>query len=721
MIDNIKNIFKNKDKHITIGVVFIMLLISIFTLIKLDVTKNIFKLKAASITLQENEAMFDIGENVNQKMKVLAGDNDADSGSTNENIISIKRSTALSITPTNKNIVSTSDSSKPIYIWFNNGTIYWYSDAAIVYLNSNSESLFKRLGALKTIPELNQIDTSKVTNMHWMFLDCSSLTSLNLSNFNTSNVTNMVYMFGNCSSLTSLNLSSFNTSKVTNMGWMFSKCKSLTSLDLSNFDTSKVTSMALMFEYCSSLTSLNLSSFDTSNVTSMNRMFYGCSSLTSLNLGNFNTNKVTSMSSMFSDCSSLTSLDLSNFDTNKVTSMEAMFWKCSSLTNLNLSSFDTSNVTDMSWMFLDCSNLTSLDLSSFNTSNVTDMWEMFSSCTNLRTIYVSAKGDFDVSNVTVSSTSSFNTIFSGSTSLKGMNGTTYDSNHVDKEYARIDKSGTPGYFSIKKVTIPTCTNKTYNTQEQTLLKAHTTGDYINSILKGTNAGNYNTSLTLTGNYQWSDGSTNTTRILTCKINPYDMSNAIIASTSDQIYSGNEIKPEPSITALSKTLIKNTDYTLSYTNNINTGRATITVTGKGNYTGSKISTFNITEVDLSNLDIKDDLYVILSKFNTKFTIEDMIKINVTIIRNDEELSDTESLTTGDILKIGSLSYSIVILGDPNKDGSVDGADISRIYKIYRGITTATTLENYAADANKDGYVDGADISRTYKIYRGLYQD
>ena len=54
-----------------------------------------------------------------------------------------------------------------------------------------------------------------------MFLDCSSLTSLNLSNFNTNNVKDMSYMFYSCSSLNSLNLSNFNTNNVINMSYIF--------------------------------------------------------------------------------------------------------------------------------------------------------------------------------------------------------------------------------------------------------------------------------------------------------------------------------------------------------------------------------------------------------------------------------------------------------------------------------------------------------------------
>ena len=66
--------------------------------------------------------------------------------------------------------------------------------------------------------------------MSYIFFNCSSLTSLNLSNFNTNNVKYMSGMFCYCSSLTFLNLSNFNTNNVTNMSGMFDgvnneKCK----------------------------------------------------------------------------------------------------------------------------------------------------------------------------------------------------------------------------------------------------------------------------------------------------------------------------------------------------------------------------------------------------------------------------------------------------------------------------------------------------------------
>ena len=160
--------------------------------------------------------------------------------------------------------------------------------------------------------------------------------ALNSSNFDTSKMTDMSWMFDNCLRLTTLDLNNFDTSNVTNMSYMFSKCKSLTSLDLSNFDTSKVIDMSYMFSYCSMLISLDLSSFDTSNVTDMSYMFEDCPGLTLLDLSNFNTENVTNMHYMFKYCDSLTTINVSNqWNTDSVKFSIKMFKKCYSLPNFN--------------------------------------------------------------------------------------------------------------------------------------------------------------------------------------------------------------------------------------------------------------------------------------------------------------------------------------------------------------------------------------------------
>ena len=219
-----------------------------------------------------------------------------------------------------------------------------------IYANYDSSFWFSYLINLTEINNIENLDTSYVTNMSGMFSYMESLTILDLSHFDTSNVLDMSYMFAYMSSLTTLDLSSFDTSNVTNMSGMFGG-SSLTTLDLSSFDTSNVTNMSGMFEG-SSLTTLDLSSFDTSNVTNMSGMFGG-SSLTTLDLSSFDTSNVTNMSGMF-EGSSLTTLDLSSFDTSNVTNFSYMF-ALAYITSITYSpKFIYSNNANVSSMFIGC-------------------------------------------------------------------------------------------------------------------------------------------------------------------------------------------------------------------------------------------------------------------------------------------------------------------------------------------------------------------------------
>jgi hypothetical protein len=61
---------------------------------------------------------------------------------------------------------------------------------------------------------------------------------------------------------------------------------------------------------------------------------------------------------------------------------------------------------------------------------------------------------------------------------------------------------------------------------------------------------------------------------------------------DDIYTGKPIVPAPVVIYLGNPLIADTDYTVSYTNNVNVGVATVTITGIGNYEGTRTENFNI---------------------------------------------------------------------------------------------------------------------------------
>ena len=142
---------------------------------------------------------------------------------------------------------------------------------------------------------LDNVDTSKVTDMTNMFFKCKAH-NLNLHSFDVSNVENMSNMFCEID-CEELNLSSFNTSKVKNLSGMFQDSK-INKLNLTNFDTSSVKDMSGMFMYFEGF-SLDLSSFDTTNVIDMSYMFQCCKALF-VNLLSLRTDNVKNMINMFS-------------------------------------------------------------------------------------------------------------------------------------------------------------------------------------------------------------------------------------------------------------------------------------------------------------------------------------------------------------------------------------------------------------------------------------
>ena len=68
--------------------------------------------------------------------------------------------------------------------------------------------------------------------------------------------------------------------------------------------------------------------------------------------------------------------------------------------------------------------------------------------------------------------------------------------------------------------------------------------------------------------------------------------SVTLSTSTYAYDGKAKKPGVTVKLNGKTLKNGTDYTVSYSNNTKVGKAKVTITGKGNYTGSVSKTYSI---------------------------------------------------------------------------------------------------------------------------------
>ena len=265
-------------------------------------------------------------------------------------------------------------------------------------------------------PYLNDIDTSKVTDMECLFsndkddylykngISSNKIIKLDLSNWNTSSVTDMSGMFYNCESLEELNISCWDMSNVTDIRWMFQYCESLKELDLSGWDTSSVTDMSGMFYSCESLIKLDLSGWDTSNVTDMCDIFCECSSLKELNLSGWDISHVYSASCMFYGCKSLKKLNLSGLDTSDITDIDDMFdgckkqiipsWYKKRLTESTLN-FNPADYNDDSVV---SNNEVSNILYKYHPQNIFELWEILAEKLEQNIKYPNLS-DIDISNL----------------------------------------------------------------------------------------------------------------------------------------------------------------------------------------------------------------------------------------------------------------------------------------------------------------------------------
>lgn len=99
-------------------------------------------------------------------------------------------------------------------------------------------------------------------------------------------------------------------------------------------------------------------------------------------------------------------------------------------------------------------------------------------------------------------------------------------------------------------------------------------------------------------YQATDGWKNFRNIVEQGGTATDIASATITiENTSYPYTGSAIEPAVSVVYSGTTLVKGTDYSLSYKNNIMAGTATVTATGSGNYTGTVTATFTIDKAQL----------------------------------------------------------------------------------------------------------------------------
>ena len=405
------------------------------------------------------------------------------------------------------------------------------------------------------------------------------------------------------SSITSITI----PNSVTSIGdFVFSDCESLTSITIPN----SVTSIGNdAFQNCTNLKSITIPN----SVTSIGSgAFYNCTSLTSITIPN----SVTSIgSAAFSWCRSLTSITIPN----SVTSIgESAFYNCTSLTSITI----PSSVTSIgSAAFYWCISLTDVYYTGSETEwNNIDIGENNTYLTNATIHY--NYGSIHTHSYTSKITKAATCIATGVKTYTCSCGDTYTetipaTGHKSSGWI-VDKAASIGVKGSKHKECAVC-KKVLETAEIPALS----------------------------------------RISISKA-------SVTLSTSTYAYDGKAKKPGVTVKLNGKTLKNGTDYTVSYSNNTKVGTAKVTITGKGNYTGSISKTYSI----------KNDFKkATISGISTKAFTGKAITQKITVKANGKTLKSGTDYTVSYSNNKNVGTATVKIVGKGNYTGT-----ISKTFKI-----------------------------------------
>lgn len=162
---------------------------------------------------------------------------------------------------------------------------------------------------------------------------------------------------------------------------------------------------------------------------------------------------------------------------------------------------------------------------------------------------------------------------------------------------------------------------------------------------------------------------------------------ITLGQTSAVYNGNAIKPSVTVKSGSTTLKNGTDYTVAYSNNIKKGTAVVTITGKGNYTGTVTKNFTITQRSTKNCDItlsSDEAYF------RAVRVKPVVKLSINGKQVD---SSNYTVVYLDNLSVGTATVKIT--GKNNLKGTV-----TKTFKIVpRSIANCTIELDKSVSATK----------------------
>ena len=204
----------------------------------------------------------------------------------------------------------------------------------------------------------------------------------------------------------------------------------------------------------------------------------------------------------------------------------------------------------------------------------------------------------------------------------------------------------------------------------------------------------------------------------------------IADIPDQKYTGSEVKPAVTVTLDTKneynpeilTLVEGRDYTVSYGNNVETGTASVTITGINRYSGTLTKSFTITDSNELTVLEKDNPQIEDSSKGYTFRINENIEnfsgvfVNGKELRKDVDytvksgstiitllpayLETLEPNTSFDIVARFTTGSATVSIKTPEKSVTTPGEDNSNVTEENEAPTGDNTNSPTAATASTD---------------------
>ncbi len=198
--------------------------------------------------------------------------------------------------------------------------------------------------------------------------------------------------------------------------------------------------------------------------------------------------------------------------------------------------------------------------------------------------------------------------------------------------------------------------------------------------------------------------------VTVSAKDYDSSSFTISDIADQTYTGSQITPDVTVRFGSTTLIKGTDYDLSYGNNTSagTGTGSVTITFKGNYSGETTVYFNIVKAGQT-----------APAANEGYTIDYAAEtIN---FKDGYEVytaqSDGTQVASGSITNY--LGQTLYIR--KTETGTHNASDWTQFNIAPRPAAPSVNAVDETIKDKRDGKVTGVDTTMEYKIGDGAWQD